>query len=191
VRQIELLRHVLDALERLEISYAVVGSFASGAWGEPRMTRDIDIVVRLTPSQVETLCAAFPEDEFYVSLPAAREALRSHGQFNVIHPSSGNKIDFMVVGSNDWSTAQLARRQRVEFAPDTAGYIAAPEDVIVGKLIDYREGGSEKHLRDIAGILTISDSLIDRDYIAKFSAQLGVSDIWQAVIDRVDKPSAG
>lgn len=191
MRQIELLRYVLNALERLEISYAVVGSFASGAWGEPRMTRDIDIVVRLTPSQVETLCTAFPADAFYVSVPAALEALRSHGQFNVIHPSSGNKIDFMVVGSSDWSTAQLARRQRVQFAPDTAGFIAAPEDVIVGKLVYYREGGSEKHLRDITGILSTRSDAVDRDYIAKFAAQLGVADIWQAIVDRVDKPSAG
>ena len=35
VRQIELVRFATDALERLSIPYAVVGSFASSAWGEP------------------------------------------------------------------------------------------------------------------------------------------------------------
>src|SRR3972149_1008315 len=81
VRQIELLRFVFAALERLQIPYAVVGSFASGAWGEPRMTRDIDVVIRVKPSQVEQLCAAFPQDDFYVSRSAAEEAVRQHGPF--------------------------------------------------------------------------------------------------------------
>ena len=62
------------------------------------MTRDIDIVIRLAASQVVSLCMAFPEDDYYLSRSAAAEAVKQLGQFNVIHPSSGNKIDFMVVG---------------------------------------------------------------------------------------------
>ena len=56
MRQIELLRFTVAALDRLEIPYAIVGSMASSAWGEPRMTRDIDIVIRLSADQVADLC---------------------------------------------------------------------------------------------------------------------------------------
>jgi hypothetical protein len=181
VRQIELLRFVLNALERLGIPYAVVGSYASGAWGEPRMTRDIDIVVNLSSGQVASLCDAFPDEQFYVSSAAASEAVARGGQFNVIHPESGNKIDFMVVGRNSWTAAQLDRRVEIDFDADTRGFVAAPEDVILGKLVYYQDGGSEKHLRDIAGILKISFQRVDESYIEQFAAKLGVLDAWQAV----------
>jgi hypothetical protein len=79
VRQIDLLRYTVGRLEALEISFAMVGSYASGAWGEPRMTRAIDIVIQLPASKVAPICAAFPESEFYVSLTAAHEAVQHVG----------------------------------------------------------------------------------------------------------------
>jgi hypothetical protein len=187
--QTDLLRKTVEVLDGLAIPYALVGSFASSTWGEPRMTQVIDVLVDLKPSQVESLCAAFPDPEFYVSTSAARDAAQAKGQFNVIHPSSGNKIDFMVAGRTAWAAAQLQRRQRVPLFVDRVAYVAAPEDVILGKLVYYREGESEKHLRDIAGILRISADAVDRGYITRFAAQLGVADIWQAVQQRVDGTS--
>jgi hypothetical protein len=115
VKQIEFLRFVINVLEKLDISYAVVGSYASSAWGEPRMTRDIDVIIELSGSEVAGLCDAFPAAEFYVSKVAARDAVEHRSQFNVIHPSSGNKVDFMVAGKSDWSIAQLRRRKQIQF----------------------------------------------------------------------------
>lgn len=180
--QLELLKFTLQALERLSIPYAIVGSFASGVWGESRFTQDIDILVELKSQDVVPLCAAFPEAEFYVSQSAANEAVARHGQFNVINPTSGTKIDFMIAGSSAWVRAQLERRKRIPFFPDQDGAVAAPEDVILGKLVYYREGGSDKHLRDIAGILKFSGELIDREYVSRFAAQLGVSDTWEILL---------
>jgi hypothetical protein len=185
VEQSELLKHAVDVLERLEISYAIVGSFASSVWGESRFTQDIDILIRLPANLVKALCDAFPPTDFYVSEPAAHEAVSRYGQFNVIHPASGNKIDFMIAGESDWTTSQLARHKIVQFFPGQNAAVAAPEDVIIGKLIYFHEGGSDKHLRDIIGILEFSGDLVDRDYIADFAEQLGVSDVWQAVQARL------
>ena len=177
--QIELLRFVLGVLERLQTPYAIVGSYATSVWGDARLTRDIDIVVQIDSGQIKALCDAFPADEFYVSLPAAEQAVRDSGQFNVIHFRSSNKIDFMVVGNSDWAQAQLARRRKVSFQPDCDGYVAAPEDVIIGKLIYYNDGGSEKHLRDIATILNQSADDVDRRYVEDFARRLGLAEIWR------------
>ena len=73
--QADVLRYVIGVLDRLQIPYLVCGSFASGSFGEPRMTLDIDIVVQLTRDSVVALCAEFSDPEFYVSLAAAQEAL--------------------------------------------------------------------------------------------------------------------
>lgn len=187
--QVDLVRMVTELLERLSIRYMLVGSMASMVYGESRYTHDIDIVVDLDAGSVEQVCSAFSDPEFYVSLPAAREAVRLRRPFNVIHSSSGNKIDFMVSRSDEWGRRQLDRRQRVLIFPELWGYTAAPEDVILGKLLYYQEGQSDKHLRDIAAMLQTSGDKIDRKDVSDWAARLGVLDIWQAVLSRVDSVS--
>ncbi len=183
--QADLLRHVLDVLESQGVTYALVGSYASAVYGEPRFTHDIDIVVQLTLEDANRLCAAFPPPEFYVSHAAAREAVAEHSQFNVIHPASGNKIDFMIPRNDDWGRTQLTRRIRRPILPDREGFVAAPEDVILGKLWYYNEGGSEKHLRDIAAMLQTSGDMIDTNYIEQWAQRLGYAEHWRLVVDRV------
>lgn len=176
---------MIEILEDLRIPYMLVGSFASGAYGEPRLTQDIDVVVDLRPGQVQRLCAAFPRGEYYVSGEAAARAAQEGGQFNVIHPSSGNKIDFLISRQDPWGRAQMARRQRVRILPDREGYAARPEDIIISKMEYYREGGSEKHLRDITGILKVSGQEVDRAYVAKWARSLELDEIWQAILRRL------
>jgi hypothetical protein len=185
VEQVELLKFSVDALERLAFSYAIIGSFASGIWGESRFTQDIDILIELPSDRVTELCESFPSLDFFVSELAARKAAESHGQFNVIHPSSGNKIDFMIAGQNPWTSRELRRKLDVKLFPDRSAAVASPDDVILGKLLYFQEGRSDKHLRDIAGILKISDQLIDRDYIAKSATELGVEPIWRAITSQI------
>lgn len=186
MEQTDLLRHMVETLSRLEIPYAVVGSFASGVWGESRFTQDIDVVLHLPPGRVAALCASFAAPEFYVSEVAARDAVARGGQFNVIHPASGNKIDFILVGDRAWQQNQLHRRITVQVFPDCEVAFAAPEDVILGKLFYYQEGGSEKHLRDIAGILRISGEVVDRDLVAQQAELLGVAKTWKAILARLE-----
>jgi hypothetical protein len=175
----------VDALERLGVPYMLVGSLASIAYGEPRLTQDIDIVVALSEHDVHAFCAAFPDPEFYVSEPAVRDAVRRRFPFNVIHPTSGNKIDFMLPRDDEWGSGQIERRRRVRILPDREAFAASPEDVILGKLWYYAEGGSEKHLRDITGMLCATDTKVDRNEVARWAARLGLQDIWQAVLDRL------
>lgn len=185
MEQPELLRKVIESLESLGIPYMVVGSIASGAYGEPRMTQDIDIVIDIQPEQVSRFCAEFTLPDFYISRDAVEQAIRHRSQFNVIHPSSGNKVDFMIARSDVWGRTQLARRQRVQILPDRPGYVARPEDIILGKMLYYQEGGSEKHLRDIAGILKISGDQLDREYVQQWAGQLDLMEIWQSILRRV------
>jgi hypothetical protein len=169
----------------LGITYMIVGSYASGSYGEPRMTQDIDIVIDLQASQIDALCAAFPPPEFYVSEDAARQALQHRSMFNVLHPDTGTKIDLIIVKDQEHSRQELARRHRVELIPGRQAFAARPEDVIIAKMAFYAEGGSEKHLRDIAGMLKISAADIDRAYIDDWARRLNLMDVWQAVLARV------
>lgn len=163
----------------------VVGSYASGAYGDPRFTQDIDIVIDPKPAQLDALIARLPPDNFYVSPEAAHQAVRSGGQFNVIHPESGNKIDFMIARTDPWGQEQLRRRVKLELLIGVEAFAARPEDVILAKLQFYKEGGSEKHMRDITSMFKVSGEEIDREYIERWVDRLDVREQWQAVLQRL------
>jgi hypothetical protein len=188
MEQVDLLRFVLHTLERIEVSYALVGSYGSSIFGEPRFTRDIDILVELSESKVTSFCVAFPSHDFYLSESAVRDAIRRRFQFNLLHPGSGNKVDFMLPRDNAWGRSQLSRSKRIELQPGLEGYVAAPEDVIVGKLWYYSEGGGDRHLRDIAGILRISGDQVDRQEVERWAKDLGYLGIWRQIVAIVDGP---
>ena len=182
--QTDLLRLAVNVLDRLQIPYALVGSYASSIWGVARFTEDIDILLDLRLGKVAELCESFPEPGFYVSKDAAREAVRLGTQFNVLHPSSGNKIDFMMSRDDVWSRSQFERRERVLIDRDLEAFAASPEDVILSKLRYYKEGGSEKHPRDISGILRTQLEELDRAYIDHWAERLKVREVWLAVLKR-------
>ncbi|MBC7820519.1 MAG: hypothetical protein IAG10_26845 [Planctomycetaceae bacterium] len=187
MEQTDLLRLAVEILERLQIPYALVGSYASSIWGVARFTEDIGIVLDLRLGQVSELCESFSEPDFYVSKDAAKDAVRFGTQFNVLHPGSGNKIDFMMSRDDVWSRSQFERRERVEIDPGVSAFTASPEDVILSKLRYYKEGGSEKHPRDINGILRTQGDRIDRSYIAHWAGRMKISDIWETVLRRAEQ----
>ena len=186
----ELLSRVTETFDQLGIPYLVTGSMATIAYGEPRLTNDIAVVVRLSPIQVRPLCDAFPDDEFYVSLEAALESVQHRGQFNILHPASGLKIDLMVADDSAFNTSRFERTRFLSVAPEIVVAFASPEDVILKKLEYFREGGSEKHLRDIAGVLKIMGPELDHPYLTSWAQSLGLLEIWQDVSEAVSRTSA-
>jgi predicted nucleotidyltransferase len=188
MEQIDILRHTVDVLERLEVPYLIVGSFASIAYGESRFTQDIDVVVALEETHVPGFVAAFPAPEFYLSESAIRDAIRTSFQFNVLHPSSGNKVDFILPRSDPWAALRMARGRPARLLPDRDVMVAAPEDVIIAKLWYYAEGGGDRHLRDIAGILRVTGAGVDRAEVERWARQLGYLEIWQQIVQKVDAP---
>jgi hypothetical protein len=191
VTQAELLRYLVDALDGLSIDYMIVGSHASIYYGEPRFTQDVDVVVGLTLSALPGFLERFPSSEFYTSADAAREALARRGQFNIIHGASGVKIDVFIGKDTEYDRLRFARRQRLPLVPGREAYFARPEDVILYKLLYFTEGGSDRHLRDIAGMLAVSGSDVDVDYVSHWARRLGVVDLWDATRRRAGERPAG
>ena len=184
VNQAELLRYVVETLEELGIDYMIGGSQASIYYGEPRFTQDIDIVADMAPTHVPLLLERFALPNFDVSKDAVREAITRRGQFSIIHPASGLKIDVILKKDTPYDRIQFERRQRQPLIPGTDAYFARPEDVILYKMLSFKEGRSERHLRDIAGMLAISGAAIDAGYVEEWAQRLGVSDVWKAIVRR-------
>lgn len=178
MNQGEFFSFVIDVLEGLNVPYMITGSVASMAYGEPRMTLDMDIVVDLPETKAKVFCQKFGDD-FYKDLDSVREALRQRGHFNIIHIPSGSKVDFYQVKDDALSRQMFDNRRPESFGEDKLASFSRPEDVIINKLIFYKEGQSEKHLRDIRGMLLVSGDQFDLSYIDKKTKELGLHSFWQ------------
>jgi hypothetical protein len=177
----ELLRHVTAACDRLGLVYLVTGSTATSVYGEPRFTNDLDIVIDLASNQIKDFLAEFPPADFYYSKQVAEEAVARCGQFNLIHPGSGLKVDVIVASQSPFDRERLRRARPLTAVADRLVAFASPEDVVLKKMEYFREGRSEKHLRDIAGVLRVQRDAIDRDYIARWAKQLDLLEVWNLV----------
>lgn len=179
----ELFAVFLGPLEALGVPYFVTGSVASLVYGEPRLTHDVDLVVTLGDADVPRLEAAFPAEAFY--LPP-EETLRvelrrrTHGHFNIIHHESGFKADVYLSGTSPLHAWAFARRRRSGAGPG-AFWLAPPEYVIVRKLEYFREGGAEKHLRDVRAMVAALGDALDQAELARWIGALSLEPTWAQV----------
>jgi len=169
---------VIEILEKLKIPYMIGGSVASIAYGEPRLTLDMDVVVDIGLQQVGSFAGSFGP-EYYVSLESIQDAIRNRSHFNIIQSEVGVKVDFYVLNQDTFSQEEFKRKGRQAFDENRTAVFATPEDTIIKKLEWHKMGESQKHLEDIRGILKISSNKLDVKYIDKWSLKLEVFDIWQ------------
>jgi hypothetical protein len=163
--------------------YLVSGSVAAMLYGEPRVTHDVDLIVFLREVDIRELEVLYPQPEFYVPPPeviTAEVARERKGHFKVIHPDSGLKADFYIA-SRDELHAWAFRNVRQYNLGNLTVRLAPPEYVIVRKLEYYREGGSQKHLRDIRSMLAVSGDIIDRAAVQEWVERRGVHAEWATV----------
>jgi hypothetical protein len=168
----------LERLERLALPYCITGSVAASVYGEPRLTADIDVVLLLRLQDVPALRSAFSDADYYVPPEETMNeavAKSARGMFNLIHHKSQFKADIYVASRDPLHAWALEHRRRIDLGGSSA-WIAPPEYVILRKLEFLREGGSDKHLRDIRFMLAATP--VDRAFIEGEVSRVGVQVQW-------------
>jgi len=166
-------------LNALGMPWMAVGSIASSAYGERRTTLDVDVVAVVGKQHAARFLSVFPETDFYcppaevIEIESARP---EQGHFNLIHHHSIYKADIYVATGSEFERWAFENRRSL-MAGETPVWLAPPEFVILHKLEFFREGGSEKHLRDIRGMLAVTE--MDLTLLEREIADRNLMDVWQ------------
>lgn len=172
--ELDIVRDISRRFSDARIAHMLTGSMAMNYYAQPRLTRDIDVVVALEPKDVETVVRLFTPD-YYVSREAVAESVAHSSMFNLIHLESVIKVDCIVRKNNEYRRLEFERRRAVTVR-DFTTWIVSKEDLIISKLFWARDSHSELQLRDVRNLLATG---YDADYLAHWTRQLGLDGIWQ------------
>lgn len=170
-------------LNKLGVPYMVTGSVATMVYGEPRLTMDVDLVLFLSRKDIPRFTEAFPLEEFYcppAEILGAEIARERRGHFMLLHHETGFKADVYAGGSDPLQAWAMANAQRKQLEGEPM-MVAPPEYVILKKLEFFREGGSEKHLRDIRSMFMVGTELAHAEYLQQLIAERGLHGAWAKV----------
>jgi hypothetical protein len=166
-----------SALEEAGVRYAVGGSWASTAFGEPRFTNDVDILAEFSFASLDRFLGNLP-DTFFADPDEARNAIRLGRPFNVIYMPTAFKFDFFPAAAFPLGIAELDRAVFLSNTglSETAAPFVTPEDILLAKLHWFRAGGgvSEVQWRDIQGIIRSRETTLDHAYLRQSAATLGI-----------------
>jgi hypothetical protein len=172
---------IIDKLLVLNFKFVVTGSVASIAFGEPRLTHDIDIVLSLEDHELSSLLGEFSEDEFMIPpLEILQQEIKrsSRGHFNIISYASGAKADIYLVG-NERLLRWAVNNPKLLTINNLIIPFAPLEYVILKKLEFYREGNSQKHISDISSMLKISAQEIDQTLLNTLLQEKGLQELFE------------
>jgi hypothetical protein len=172
--ELEIAHDVSARLERGGFAYMLTGSMAMNYYAQPRMTRDIDVVIALAPQDTNAIARLFAPD-YLVSADAVSQSIAHESLFNLIHEESIIKVDCIVRKNSPYRRAEFERRQRVTFG-DYPIWIVSREDLIISKLWWAKDSHSELQLRDVKNLVPGG---CDTDYIERWTKELGLFTLWE------------
>ena len=173
MNEIDIVRDISRRFEQADIPYMLTGSMAMNYYAQPRMTRDIDVVVAISPDEVSRAAALFRPD-YYVSEENIRESLAHESIFNLIHQESVIKDGL-----------HHSQKQRIP----ASGVRATPEDRDPRFYDVHREQGRSHYLQTFLGegfafrastrrcYANLLATGYDAAYLQRWTRELGVDNL--------------
>jgi len=181
---------ILETLEASKVDYMIGGAIAEWAWGEPRATQDLDVVINLPIKSIGKFSKELEKRDMLVPAEIILDTIaedRADIPLNAIHMHSGLKADLYLMRDGDaLRQSAFKRRVLVDYgSPIGKVFVHAPEDLIIYKLMYLGLSGQPKHARDISAILKATKGNIDLKYIEGWIDQLGLVAIWESLKDSI------
>ncbi len=173
--------------DQLAIPYYITGGVAAIVYGEPRTTRDLDLVINLPQQSLPPLVAALEASGFYCP-PTAVEAIQAGREqtLSVTHMAMVLNADLILHANTPFDRSKFQRRrlEALDIAGNQSFWVASPEDLILSKLLWSKGTDSQKQWRDVLGVLKVQGETLDFTYMAQWAVSLGLSEaLGQAIIE--------
>jgi len=184
--QQELLKQVIQVLNKIGIEYMITGSTVSSLQGEPRATHDIDIIIVIQKSQAMKLIKAFPLSDFYLDEDSVLDAIDRQSMFNLIDINGGDKVDFWMLTDSPFDRSRFSRKTGEKFMGINMQF-SSPEDTILAKLRWAKlSGGSEKQFIDALRVYEVQYGKLDIDYLEDWVKKLNVESLWKRLLEEAE-----
>ena len=177
-----LLMRIDRSFKRAGVDYFITGSLASSIYGEPRIVKDVDVVVAFVESRVSELLAAYLGPDFRPDPQALKEAIRGGGIF--VSELAGDRVDFWFFQDDPFDRSRFARRRSVGLFGSEVD-VPSPEDTILAQLRWAKrqvKGSEVKSYRDALRIYEVQCAALDTDYLTEWASRLEVHDLLDRVL---------
>lgn len=185
ISQEEFLEILIEKLNRHGIPYMVSGSVSSSLYGQPRATKDIDIVIAPTKKKLLSFAESLGGN-YYVSIESVKNAFAHNSMFNVIDTQYGWKVDFIIRKNRPFSQREFKRRCSAKIK-DLHIWVTSPEDALLSKLEWAKNSQSEQHLRDALGVAVVQWHRLDMNYLRKWAKELQVESSLEQILEQAEK----
>jgi hypothetical protein len=172
----ESLLKLIEAFDREQIPYMIVGSYSSNFYGIPRSTKDADLVVHLPSAEWAKLPTILPEGieledqmSFEMVTSTRRELLRVR--------DSLFQIELFRLSEDSHDQSRFNRRKRVTIFPGAEVFLPTAEDVIIQKTRWSHGAKRPKDFADTVAVMQVQGNSLDWPYIEKWCAAHGTLEV--------------
>lgn len=164
----EILAKLAVELDSRKIPYMIIGGQAVLLYGEPRLTKDIDITLGVDTDRTDDILACADRLGFKILVENSAEFIQSTMVLPAQEPTTGIRVDF-IFSYSPYERQAIARAKQINLA-GTVLRFASAEDLIIHKII----AGRPRDLEDVKGIL-LKNKGLDKDYILRWLKDFAVS----------------
>ena len=161
------LRELIGDLGKERVRYCLIGALALGAWGQPRATQDLDVLIVLEGKRRDRLLQALQGRGFFLDTewaehnPMIRE---KHARLRW----KGIPVD-LISTRDDHDKNVLVRRRRKRLGAMML-WVIGPEDLILQKL----KAGRPRDLEDSLSVIVRQGKRLNSKYLNRWARRLGV-----------------
>lgn len=164
-----------DIFASLDVAYYVTGGVAAITYGEPRTTRDLDVVISVPRDALNPLADALEASGFYV--PGIEDVARGRMRtIQVTHMETISRADLVVADDNAYEQLKFQRRRQIPWPNNKAIYVVSPEDIVVNKLRWGKRSQSDKQWRDVLGVLKTQQADLDYEYMYEWAVDCDLAE---------------
>jgi len=172
----------------LDIPFHLTGGITSIAYGEPRMTQDLDIVVcpQAITRRLPEFLTALARSDFLHNEDAIRSAVNAREMFQLLDLVEVLKLD---VYPREMIPGELQRSIQLEVFEGVRVPIASRIDAAVSKLV-WINKGSHKSRRDLRHVFRLATE-DEQHRIRQLVSQFGLVPLLETVLAEADELSSG